>query len=120
MFPDGREVYLFDIANKIKEKENIDDAIVLSIPAENGGFKLVAHIVWSKTMNDREKADCLTALNKAVEESFPDGIRIFAYAEHDGMLPYSPTTLKKDRNRMSQQKNGYVQAVDGKLVEIKL
>ena len=71
-------------------------------------------------MNDREKADCLTALNKAVEESFPDGIRIFAYAEHDGMLPYSPTTLKKDRNCMSQQKNGYVQAVDGKLVEIKL
>ena len=113
--PDGREVYLFDIANKIKENENIDDAIVLSTPTENSVFKLVAHIVWSKPLNEQEKADCLTALNKAVEESFPVGIRIAAYAEHDGMLPYSPTTLKKDKNKMAKQTTGFVQVVEGRL-----
>ncbi len=116
--PDGQEVFLFDIANKIKENEYIDDAIVLSMPTENDGFKLAAHIVWSKPLNEWEKADCLTALNKAVEESFPEGIRIAAYAEHDGMLPYSPTTLKKDKNKMAKQTTGYVRVVDGKLQTI--
>lgn len=113
--PNGEHVFFFDVANKIKENENIDDAIVLSIPVENGGFKLAAHIVWSKPLNEQEKADCLTALNKAVEESFPEGIRIAGYAEHDGMLPYSPTTLKKDKNKMAKQTMGYVQGVDGHL-----
>ena len=118
--PDGQEVFLFDIANKIKENKCIDDAIVLSLPTENGGFILVAHNVWSKPLNEQEKADCLTAINKAVEESFPEGIRIAAYAEHDGMLPYSPTTLKKDKNKMSRQTDGLVQVMDGKLTPIKL
>ena len=57
-------------------------------------------------------------LNKAVEESFPVGIRISAYAEHDGMLPYSTTTLKKDKNKLSKQTEGYVQVVDGVLEAI--
>lgn len=50
-----------------------------------------------------------------MEESFPEGIRIAGYAEHNSMLPYSPTTLKKDKNKMSKQTSGYVQIVDGKL-----
>lgn len=116
--PDGREVYLFDIANKIKENERIDDAIVLPMPTEDGGFNLAAHIVWSKPSTEEEKAECLTALNKAVEEAFPEGIRIAAWAEHDGMLPYSPTTLKKDKNKLSKQMEGYVQVVDGALEAI--
>ena len=88
-------------------------AIVLSILTENGSFKLAAHIVWSKPLNEKEKAECLSALNKTVEESFPEGIRIAAYAEHDGMLPFSPTTLKKDKNKMAKQTTGYMQAADG-------
>lgn len=120
MLPDGREVFLFDIANKIKENENIDDAIVLSMPTENGGFRLAAHVVWSKPLNEQEKADCLIALNKAVEESFPEEIRIAAYAEHDGMLPYSPTTLKKDKNKMARQTAGFFNVLNGKLISIEL
>ena len=118
--PDGREVFLFDIANKIKKNEHIDDAIVLSMPTENGGFKLAAHIVWNKPLNGKEKAECLSALNKTVEESFPEGIRIAAYAEHDGMLPYSPTTLKKDKNKMAKQTTGFFNVYNGKLISIEL
>lgn len=112
---DGQEVHLFDIANKIKESDCIDDAIVLPMPTDNGSFHLVAHIVWGKSMNDQEKKDCLTALNKAVEECFPAEIRIVAWSEHDGMLPYSPTTLKKDKNMLSKQTTGYVQVIDAQL-----
>lgn len=116
--PDGNEIYLFDIANKIKENECINDAIVLPMPAEVGGFNLVAHIVWNKLFHEPRKVGCLTALNKAVEESFPEGIRIVAWAEHDSMLPYSPTTLKKDKNKMSKQTAGYVQVVDRRLKSV--
>lgn len=113
--PDGREVHLFDIANKIKENDCIDGAIVLPMPTEDGSFNLVAHIVWDRPLNEQEKVECLTTLNKAVEETFPEGIRIAAWAEHDGMLPYSPTTLKKDKNKLSKQTSGYVQVVNEKL-----
>ena len=34
------------------------------------------------------------------------------------MLPYSPTTLKKDKNGMSKQTTGYIQLVDGQLVDV--
>lgn len=118
--PDGCEIFLFDIANIIKENENIDDAIVLSMPTEKGSYKLVAHLVWSNPMNEQEKTNCLAALNKAMEESFPEKIRIAAYAEHDGMLPYSPTTLKKDKNKMAKQTTGFVNVVDGELKAVDL
>lgn len=54
--PNGREIYLFDIANKIKEKEYIDDAIVLEKPIEHASINLVAHIVWSKFVKDEKKS----------------------------------------------------------------
>ena len=116
--PNGQEVYLFDIANIVKENESIDDAIVLPMPTENGSFNLVAHIVWSNTLNDQDKISCLNTLNNTVKDSFTEGIQIAAYAEHDIMLPYSPTTLKKDKNKMSKQTTGYIQVVNGKIQAI--
>ena len=116
---DGREIYLFDIANKLKENECISDAIVLPMPTENDGFNLAAHIVWSRRLHEPEKVKYLTALNRSVEGFFPEGIRIAAWSENDGMLPYSPTTLKKDKNKMSKQTTGYVQVVDGQLHEVR-
>ncbi|MBR0419223.1 MAG: acyl--CoA ligase [Erysipelotrichaceae bacterium] len=115
---DGQEVFLFDIANRIKENEYIDDVIVLSMPTKNNSYKLVAHIVWNKNLNEEEKKNCLVELNKTVEKSFPEGIRIDAYAEHEGMLPYSPTTLKKDKNKLSKQTSGYIQIINGKVYSV--
>ena len=41
-----------------------------------------------------------------------------AYSVHDVMLPYSPTTLKKDKNRMAKQTTGFIQVVDGQIKEV--
>ncbi|MEE1274676.1 MAG: hypothetical protein UHI81_09285 [Olegusella sp.] len=38
----------------------------------------------------------------------PEGVGMYCYSYHEGMLPYSPTTLKKDRNGMAAQRDGYV------------
>ena len=48
----------------------------------------------------------------------PNDIELSAYAEHDIMLPFSPTTLKKDKSKMSQQLTGYYQLIDGKMHSI--
>ena len=115
--PDGREIYLFDIANVIKEKEYINDAIVLEKPANPNDVNLVAHIVWESSVNDNDKPKYLSELIETVKQYEPT-VTLNTFAFHEIMLPYSPTTLKKDKNRMSKQTDGFVQVVDGQIINL--
>lgn len=112
---DGREIYLFDVANRIKEKSYMDDAVVLPLPSQGPEKQLAAHIVWADEPSDAEKIRRITELNEMLKDYLPGEVAVFGYAEHDGMLPYSPTTLKKDKNKMTRQTTGYLQAADGRL-----
>jgi acyl-CoA synthetase (AMP-forming)/AMP-acid ligase II len=103
---DGSKVYLFDIENEIKQDDKIGDAIVLTIPELNDATKLFAHIEWLDGTSDEEKASSLVSIDKHMKEFLPSGLSIEGYAEHK-RLPYSPTTLKKDKNKLSKQKDGY-------------
>ncbi len=114
----GRSLYLFDVSNLIKKKEYIDDAIVLSMPTEDNEYNLVAHIVWSRDLSSDEKIMFINDLNNTLNSNLPLGVNVSAFAEHNVMLPYSPTTLKKDKNKLSKQENGYIQVIDGKLNRI--
>ena len=116
--PNDREIHLFDIANKIKENAFIDDAIVSSIPTEENNYNLVAHIVWGNDVEESQKAGYLELLNEQMDTYLPKEVEMSAYSEHDVMLPYSPTTLKKDKNRLSKQTTGYVQINNGQLYNV--
>ncbi|WP_081669957.1 class I adenylate-forming enzyme family protein [Butyrivibrio sp. AE3006] len=118
LLPDGRKIYLFDIAHRIKEKNYIDDAIVLEKPIKQDSISLVAHIVWEKSVKEDEKVAYLKALVECVEQYEP-GVELIAFAIHDVMLPYSPTTLKKDKNRMMNQLDGFVWIVDDQIQKIR-
>lgn len=109
------DLYLFDVANKIKENRFIDDAIVLSMPLENNNNNLVAHIVWSKELTEDEKVQAIHEINNQLLHFLPKEVMLSAYSEHEAMLPYSPTTLKKDKNRLSHQTSGYFQECNGEL-----
>ena len=111
----GDRVFLFDVANKIKESSFIDDALVLSMPTVDNKNNLVAHIVWKENYDEKTKVTFLTELNQILQDYLPTGVGLFTYAEHDGMLPYSPTTLKKDKNRLSRQEEGFIQVLLGGL-----
>jgi len=113
----GEDVYLFDIANVIKQNPRIGDAIVLNIPELNDSSKLFAHIEWLDNVNDEEKIHALQEIDEKMKNTLPEGIIIMGYAEHI-RLPYSPTTLKKDKNKLTQQKRGYFRVENGKKVEI--
>jgi len=117
-FESGETLYLFDVANKVKEAAYINDAIVLTKEVDKT-TKLVAHIVWNDIPNNDTKTKRLTRLNQLLSDYLPQGISIYGYAEHQEMLPYSPTTLKKDKNKLAQQINGFIQVIDGKLRYLK-
>lgn len=118
LIADNNEVYLFDIANKIREKEYIDDAIVLPMPTDENDYNLVAHIVWNENVLNDDKESYIKDLDSFLREYLPNAITLNTYSSHDIMLPYSPTTLKKDKNKLSNQLSGYVQIVDGKLENV--
>ncbi len=111
-------IYLFDVANKIKDKEYIDDAIVLPKPTDLCEDNLVAHIVWDKSVLDDDKDIYLKELTQLMKEYLPNGYELNTFTEHKGMLPYSPTTLKKDRKRMAEQNVGFVQVIDDKVENV--
>ena len=113
-----KSVYLFDIANEIKKKDYINDAIVLSMATNQNEHTFVAHIVWEDEPSEEEKKNRIEELNAAIKEYSQGDYEIAGYYEHKTMLPYSPTTLKKDKNKMSQQTTGFIQVVDGKLCNI--
>jgi hypothetical protein len=69
---------------------------------------------------EENKKEYINEMNEQLKSLLPGDIEILGYSEHNVMLPYSPTTLKKDRNKMMAQKNGYIQVVDENLCSIEL
>ena len=116
---DGKMIYLFDIANKIKEKDFVDDAIVLEKQIDKKSVNLVVHLVWDKNVKGADKLNYLEEITECVRQFEPE-VNLWAFAIHDVMLPYSPTTLKKDKNRMANQTDGYIQVINGEIREIRL
>ena len=63
-----------------------------------------------------DKERNLIDLTECIKQYEPS-VNLNTFAFHDVMLPYSPTTLKKDKNRMANQKEGFVQVIDGKIIK---
>ena len=116
--PDGEEMFLFDISRKIIENPAIDDAMVFRIPTVENDNNLVAHIVWDPSIKESQKAGILEEINKCLNDFLPAGVTLSGYYEHEVMLPYSPTTLKKDKNGMVAQTKNYKQVINGEVYNI--
>ena len=114
----GQDVYLFDISNELKKYDFIDDAVVLSLPTEDNKYNLVSHIVWNKNVTNEDKAKNIELMNSAIANKFDGMISIGGFFEHNIMLPYSETTLKQDKNAMSNQLDGYINLEDSEIVDV--
>ena len=88
------------------------------MPSDSDKKTLVAHIVWNDKVILDDKKDYIEIMNKQLKTFLPVDVELVAYAEHEIMLPYSPTTLKKDKNKMSKQTTGYIQSIDSKMNNI--
>lgn len=88
------------------------------MPTEENENNLVAHIVWGGEVNEVSKKEYIKELNCLLKEFLPNGVELSAYSEHEVMLPYSPTTMKKDKNRLANQTRGYIQVIDNEINSI--
>ncbi|MBR3210940.1 MAG: acyl--CoA ligase [Bacilli bacterium] len=119
ILPSGKEVYLFDIANKIKEDKNIKDAIVFSIPLADNSSILLAHIVFEDYFyGDKNKE--LELIDQYLELVFDGELVIAGYKEHVDGFVVSPTSSKVDRNAMYHEKDDYKKIVNGEELVIGL
>ena len=112
-----KQLYLFDVEVELKKLDFVCDAIVLAMPTDGDEETLVAHIVVSDDMKHNVRG-CIEELNTLMEAYLPEGVVIDAYSFHDEILPISPTTLKKDRNGLSEQTIGYFQMEDNELYKV--
>lgn len=110
--PNGKEVYLFDIANKIREDKNVKDVIIFSIPLANGKNSLLAHIIFEENFYDDKNKE-LELIDKYLDYSFNGEVVIDGYKEHDKAFTISPTTSKTDRNSMYLDRDEYKKIKDG-------
>ena len=84
----------------------------------NEQVSLVAHIVWDGNPSANAQKKYIEELNAQMKEYLPSTFEMVAYSVHEVMLPYSPTTLKKDKNRLSKQTDGYIQVIDGMMATV--
>ena len=109
--PGGEKIYLFDIANHLREDPAVKDALVCRLEAENA--PLVAHVVLEEGIRETEK-EVLCRLDKSLSAFLPSGLRIEGYRlEPCGQLKFN-LVGKTDRKYYSQLLTGYYAILNGK------
>lgn len=110
------EIYLFDINNAIRTNPAITDAMVVSIPTVNNTISLVAHISMDCSQNNENIPSILSSIDEYLESL---GYSVDGYKIHDKSLPYSPTTLKKDKSGMSKDFENIIKVVNDEVYDVK-
>jgi hypothetical protein len=101
--PGGEKVYLFDIANLLREDPAVKNALVCRLETKNG--PLVAHLVLEDDIPDTEE-DVLCRVDARVSAFLPAGLRMEGYRTERGQLR-SNLVGKTDRNYYSKLFTGY-------------
>lgn len=110
------DIYSFDIENVIKENKNIKDAIITQFSLGGGDVAINAHIIIDEN-STISKAELYKQLDDAILSRFSGIIKVNGYLVHDKIFDYSPTTIKIDRNKLSNILSGYEKINDDNLVD---
>ena len=101
--PGGEKVYLFDIANRLREDPAVKDALVCQLATE--GSPLVAHVVLEDHLKETEK-EILARLDAGIKAFLPEGLSLKGYRWEQGQLKIN-IVGKIDRNYYSHVLTGY-------------
>ena len=110
--PNGKEVYLFDIGNVIKEDHNVEDVIIFSHKLIDGYNALFAHILFEPNFKGEKNLE-LEKIDKEIKDRFNGEVVIEGYKEHEVAFTISPTTTKIDRNSMYNDLENYKKVMNG-------
>ena len=84
--PGGEKIYLFDIANRLKEDPAVKDALACILETENS--PLVAHVVLEDSIQETEK-EVLRRLDSIMSDFLPAELRIEGYHLDHGQLRFN-------------------------------
>ena len=101
--PGGEKVYLFDIANRLRDDPAVKEALVCPLVTEDK--PLVAHIVLEDRLSETED-EVLRRLDRIMADFLPDGLRIEKYRLEKEHLHIN-IVGKIDRHHYSHLLTGY-------------
>ena len=101
--PGGEKVYLFDIANRLRDDPAVKEALVCPLVTDNN--PLVAHIVLEDKLYETED-EVLRRLDRIMADFLPDGLRIEKYRLEKEHLHIN-IVGKIDRHHYSHLLTGY-------------
>ena len=112
--PDGEKVYLFDIANRLRDDPAVKEALVCTLAVED--CPLVAHIVPEKNSSETEE-EILCRLTHNMSEFLPAGLHIAGFRFEREHLKIN-IVGKIDRHYYNHILSGYCEIRDGKMYSL--
>lgn len=111
----GEKVYLFDIANHLRQDKSVKDALVMLI-GDYSTPHVGAHIILEKGISETS-AQVLQRLSDDLSTWLPEDIKVEGYHLHEGTFKMSPI-CKVYRAYYSRILDGYVRPENGNLVPV--
>lgn len=116
--PGCKPVYLFDITNRLRQDKAVKESLAVTIATEMYDKPIiVAHLI----LEEGEQMDyqLLKRLDDDMKSFLPEGVTVSGYKQQTGYFRIS-FVGKTDSTSYSAEHDGYVKAVDGRVVELSL
>ena len=104
--PDGEKVYLFDIANQLRQDKAVKHSMACNMGHSSDDPHIAVHLILDDNLKETEE-EALRRLDKEMDVMLPAGISIEGYKLHKGSFRMS-IVCKVDHNSYHDEKTGYV------------
>ena len=104
--PDGEKVYLFDIANQLRQDKAVKHSMACNMGHGSDDPHVAVHLILHDNLEETEE-EVLRRLDKEMDVMLPAGISIEGYKLHKGSFRMS-IVCKVDHNSYHDEKTGYV------------
>lgn len=104
--PDGEKVYLFDIANQLRQDKAVKHSMACNMGHSSDDPHIAVHLILDDNLKETEE-EVLRRLDKEMDVMLPAGISIEGYKLHKGSFRMN-IVCKVDHNSYHDEKTGYV------------
>ena len=110
--PDGTPVYLFDIANRLRQDKDVKESLVTAIDSDKTQHpRIVAHLVLEE--GAQMDYELLKRLDDDLATILPKGFEVLGYKQQQEFK--MSFICKTDSSYYGSEHDGYLKPVDGKL-----
>ena len=95
--PDGTEVYLFDIASRLRHDKDVYQTLVANKAHGDEAPRIIAHIVLNQGVTSSKK-EIIERLKADMADWLPEGLTVEKYYIHDTKTFRTSPVMKTDKN----------------------